>query len=49
MSHLLDQFRFFKKRTSEYADGHGEVREESRDWENFCMQLGSKFALLAFT
>ncbi|MFB6348229.1 nitrate reductase subunit alpha [Moraxella marmotae] len=35
MSHLLDQFRFFKKKTGEYANGHGEVRNESRDWENF--------------
>lgn len=35
MSHLLDQFRFFKKKTGEYADGHGEVRDENRDWENF--------------
>ncbi|OOR91096.1 nitrate reductase subunit alpha [Moraxella caviae] len=34
MSHLLDQFRFFKKKTGEYADGHGEVRDENRDWEN---------------
>lgn len=34
MSHLLDQFRFFKKKQSEFADGHGEVRQESRDWED---------------
>ena len=34
MSHLLDQFKFFTKKTSEFADGHGEVRDESRDWEN---------------
>lgn len=34
MSHLLDQFRFFKKKTGEYADGHGEIRDENRDWEN---------------
>ncbi len=34
MSHLLEQFRFFKKKTGDYADGHGEVRDENRDWEN---------------
>ncbi|MFW2178299.1 MULTISPECIES: nitrate reductase subunit alpha [unclassified Moraxella] len=34
MSHLLDQFKFFTKKQSEFADGHGEVRDESRDWEN---------------
>lgn len=34
MSHLLDQFRFLKKKTGEFADGHGEVRHENREWEN---------------
>lgn len=34
MSHLLDQLRFFKKKTGEFADGHGEVRNENREWEN---------------
>ena len=34
MSHLLDQFRFFKRKKGEFADGHGEIRDESRDWEN---------------
>src|SRR5690554_710198 len=34
MSHLLDQMRFFKRKQGEFADGHGETREESRDWEN---------------
>ena len=29
----LTQFKFLPK-TSEFADGHGEVRDESRDWEN---------------
>lgn len=33
MSHLLDQLRFFSKQ-GEFADGHGETRQESRDWEN---------------
>lgn len=34
MSHLLDQLRFFKKKQGEFAEGHGETRSESRDWEN---------------
>ena len=34
MSHLLDQFRFFKRKKGEFSDGHGETRDESRDWEN---------------
>lgn len=34
MSHLLDQFKFFKKKTGEFADGHGELRNENREWEN---------------
>ena len=34
MSHLLDQLRFFKRKQGEFADGHGETRKESRDWEN---------------
>jgi nitrate reductase / nitrite oxidoreductase, alpha subunit len=35
MSHLLDRLQFFKKsKTGEFADGHGETREENREWEN---------------
>ena len=34
MSHLLDQFRFFKRKQGEVSDGHGETRDEARDWEN---------------
>ncbi len=34
MSHLLDQLRFFKRKQGEFADGHGETRKESREWEN---------------
>ncbi len=34
MSHLLDQFRFFKRKKGEFADGHGEIRDESRAWED---------------
>ncbi len=35
MSHLLDRLQFFKKtKTGEFANGHGETRTESREWEN---------------
>jgi nitrate reductase alpha subunit len=35
MSHLLDRLQFFKKtKTGEFANGHGETRSESREWEN---------------
>ena len=34
MSHILDQLRFFNRKQGEFADGHGETRQESRDWEN---------------
>ena len=34
MSHLLDQLRFFKRKQGEFSDGHGETRQESREWEN---------------
>ncbi len=35
MSHFLDRLQFFKKtRTGEFADGHGETRNENREWEN---------------
>ena len=31
---MLDQLRFFNRKQGEFADGHGETRIESRDWEN---------------
>ncbi len=34
MSYLLDRLQFFKKKQGEFADGHGEVSNESRTWEN---------------
>ena len=35
MSHLLDRLQFFKKsKTGEFSDGHGEVRNENREWED---------------
>ncbi len=34
MSHFLDRLQFFKKKTGEFADGHGETSNESRQWED---------------
>ena len=34
MSRILDQMRFFTRKQNEFADGHGETRKESRDWED---------------
>lgn len=35
MSHILDKLSFFKRtKVGEYANGHGETRQENRDWEN---------------
>ncbi len=34
MSHFLDRLQFFKKTQGEFADGHGEVTNESRAWED---------------
>ena len=34
MSHFLDRLQFFKKKQSEFANGHGQVNKESRSWED---------------
>ena len=34
MSQFLDRLQFFKKKTGEFADGHGETNNESREWED---------------
>jgi len=34
MSHFLDRLQFFKKKQSEFSDGHGEVTNENRAWED---------------
>ena len=34
MSHLLDRLQFFKKKQGEFAEGHGDITNESRDWED---------------
>ncbi|MET1254436.1 nitrate reductase subunit alpha [Aliikangiella maris] len=34
MSQFLDRLQFFKKKTGEFSDGHGETTNESREWED---------------
>jgi len=34
MSHFLDRLQFFKKKQGEFSNGHGEVTNESRAWED---------------
>ena len=34
MSHFLDRLQFFKKNQGSFADGHGELTNESRAWED---------------
>mgnify|MGYP005989859161 FL=1 len=34
MSQFLDRLQFLKKKTGEFADGHGQTTNESREWEN---------------
>ncbi|WP_445620284.1 nitrate reductase subunit alpha [Kushneria sp. Sum13] len=34
MSYFLDRLQYMKKIRTSFAGGHGEVREESREWEN---------------
>ena len=41
MSHLIDRLQFFKKKQGEFADGHGEVSNESREWNTVIVSAGS--------
>jgi len=34
MSHFLDRLQFFKKKQGEFSEGHGDVTNESRAWED---------------
>ncbi|GAA3908483.1 nitrate reductase subunit alpha [Halomonas cibimaris] len=34
MSHFIDRLNFFRKAREPFADGHGERRQESRQWED---------------
>ncbi|WP_172151409.1 nitrate reductase subunit alpha [Pseudomonas tumuqii] len=34
MSHFIDRLRYLVKRPPDFADGHGETRDESREWED---------------
>ncbi len=34
MSKLLDRFRYFKQKRETFANGHGQVLDTNRDWED---------------
>ncbi|MCU2348295.1 hypothetical protein N8Q82_20080 [Enterobacter roggenkampii] len=34
MSKLLDRFRYFKTKGDSFANGHGQVYNTNRDWED---------------
>ena len=34
MSYFLDRLRFFQRNNEAFANGHGETRNENRDWED---------------
>ena len=34
MSHFIDRLKYLTKRPPEFADGHGETRDENREWED---------------
>ena len=34
MSKFLDRFRYFKQKGETFADGHGQVLDTNRDWED---------------
>lgn len=34
MSKFLDRFRYFKQKGETFADGHGQLLETNRDWED---------------
>ncbi|ALM53997.1 nitrate reductase subunit alpha [Halomonas huangheensis] len=34
MSHFLDRLRYLTRRPQQFANGHGETRAETRDWED---------------
>ncbi|SYM01171.1 respiratory nitrate reductase subunit alpha [Klebsiella pneumoniae] len=34
MSKLLDRFRYFKQKGETFANGHGQVYNNNRDWED---------------
>lgn len=33
MSHFLDRLAYFTHAREKFADGHGEMRRENRDWK----------------
>ncbi|MGQ7249381.1 hypothetical protein ACUN9Y_18870, partial [Halomonas sp. V046] len=34
MSHFLDRLKYLTHRPPQFANGHGETRDETRDWED---------------
>lgn len=34
MSKFLDRFRYFKQKGETFADGHGQLLNTNRDWED---------------
>ena len=34
MSKFLDRFRYFKQKGETFADGHGQILDTNRDWED---------------
>ena len=41
MSKFLDRFRYFKQKGETFADGHGQVLDTNRDWEDGYLNAGS--------
>ena len=41
MSHFLDRLTFFTRRREPFAEGHGELRDEDRKWEEGYRRAGS--------
>lgn len=41
MSKFLDRFRYFKQKGETFADGHGQLLNTNRDWEDGIASVGS--------
>ncbi len=42
MSKFLDRFRYFKQKGETFADGHGQLLNTNRDWEDgYSVNVGS--------
>lgn len=47
MSKLLDRFRYFKQKGETFANGHGQVYNNNRDWKTATVNAGSSTKLSA--